>query len=145
MKQDYFIQDAEKMDAEALLLLLESQAESVEDHTYIHYYTPEEHTQMLSTLPEKLFKIDEEEEEMKAEIKAMKNNLDALKKSERALRVSIRQGYEEKTAKTFKILDYAGGRAVFVDTRGIIVSSRPLSRDERQLQLPETKVKSINS
>jgi deoxyadenosine/deoxycytidine kinase len=144
MQTNYFLKDAPEMDEEALLLQLEAQSEAVEKTTFIHYFTEAERIKMLSEFPERLFAIDAEIDDMKEEMAARKRKVETLKKEERALRISLRVGYEEKTESCFKMIDWQNNLVNFVDQRGIIVQTRPLKPEERQLQLETPVLKMSN-
>lgn len=125
--------------------MLEASSEGEVEETYIHYYSQDEKNLMLQDLPERLFEIDDQTELMKQEIKAMKAELEILRKSELALRRNVRHGYEERKAKVFKMCNWETNYIQFVDDRGVIVSQRPMKPEERQKDLFDTKTVSISA
>lgn len=135
MEVQYLDPAVATMTTDALQTYLEAHSDKMSKQTFAHFYTPEEIANMRADLPDKLDEFDDEEEQMKSEIKAMKNRLTAIQKESKAIRRNLRLGFEELTQQVYEMIDWKAGWITYVDDRGIIVKKRPMEANERQMEL----------
>lgn len=107
-------------------------ADDVEEKSYMKTFDAETMAGRKEDLAEVSIKINDIEEEIKAFKEAKNLDLKPLKEQRKGLLDDIKAKGELVTEKVYKFVDREEGMAGFYNSEGLLIESRPSTREEMQ-------------
>lgn len=111
---------------------LSDNADNVEEKTYMKSFDAETMAERKEQLAEVSIKINDIEQEIKSFKEAKKLDLKPLQESKRSLLGDIKAKGELVTENVYKFVDRDEGMTGFYNSEGLLIESRPATRDEMQ-------------
>lgn len=114
---------------------LKDNCDSVEYLGYVRKFTPEEITEIKSELSDTSIKINDIEEEKKAQSEIFKSRLKPLYKEKQESLKKIKNKSEYVEENCFKFINHASSTVGYYNEQGDLVEQRPIKPDERQTNI----------
>ena len=105
-------------------------ADEVQEKTYTKTFDAEKMAEKKSTLADVSIKINDIEEDIKSYKEERKLDLKPLQETRKGLLADIKAKGEIVTEKCYKFVDREEGMTGFYNAEGLLIESRPATRDE---------------
>lgn len=126
------------------LLLLQQNADKVEETTYQKPLTEEELNERREILTDNSIKLSDLEEEKKEATKVFKDRIDPLKADNKQLLSELRTRQAKVTGLIYHLANHDDGMMETYDGKGELISSRRLRPDEKQSNIFSLAKTAIN-
>lgn len=110
-----------------------------ESYEFLKPYTDEEQQAIETEYLELSKQLEHKEQEKKRLLEPIQADLKKLKNATGILRKSLAQGGEVVNEKVYMFPDYDNKMMGLYDSRGVLVGTRPMNRNERQLHINSLK------
>lgn len=114
---------------------LSDNCDKIEEMGYMKSFTPEEITAKKDQLSEVAIKINDLESEKKETLKDFKQELDPLTEQKGELVKSLKTKAEWVTENCYKFINHEERLAIYYNSQGIMIASRPTRPEESQYTL----------
>ena len=119
-------------------------ADEVEEKTYLKSFDADAMAERKERLAEVSIKINDLEDDIKSYKEAKKLDLKPLREAKTTLLHDIKFKGEVVTEKCFKFVDRDEGMVGFYNDEGLLIESRPATREESQTNIFSLTRKAVN-
>lgn len=116
--------------------MLEDNCDKIEEVGYMKPFTPDQLLDMKDRLSNVSIEINDIECEKKAQNEIFKSQIKPLAEERGQLLGNIRNKSEHVKEKCYKFVDQEAGEVGFYTKDGVLVESRAIRQDERQMTIP---------
>lgn len=117
-------------------IILQENADSVEETTYFKPLSEDELNDKKTTLTENSIQLADLDEEKKELVKKFKDKIDPIKEENKLLMAEIRSRQTRVKGNLYNMADHANGIMETYDEDGNFIGSRRLKPEERQARVP---------